>query len=402
LPYAAVDPAAIRPEPLPEGEELIVAHAPTDRVIKGTQHVIEAVDALRDEGVAIRLDLVEGVTRDVALERLAAADLLVDQLRLGWYGTVAVEAMALGRPVLSYIREDEPEDNPFGADLPIVRTTSATLVDDLRALSADRGRLRELGVAGRAFVEEHHDPVAIARRGACRPRAAAIAASGSWQYVRNVSSLRLRVLTALVVAPAALADGATLSQPANGSTVSSLAPIEFTWFNPHYHVLGIRQDLYVATDPAVQKIVAEYHDWCPPYELCPQGATIDALPPGTYYWKVHLFAWDWEPDSDTWSFLSAVPPPPLLHHRRPAPPPRLHLPPATRHTAASTLRSRPARCPRFAERRSAGKARHPGTPLSPRQRALRLVVVDAQGARAAAGAARGADASGRREGRARG
>ena len=68
------------------------------------------------------------------------------------------------------------------------------------------------------------------------------------------------VLTALVVAPAALADGATLSQPANGSTVSSLAPIDFTWFNPHYHVLGIRQDLYVATDPAVQKIVAEHHD----------------------------------------------------------------------------------------------------------------------------------------------
>jgi hypothetical protein len=164
LPYAAVDPAAMRPESLPEGEELIVAHAPTDRVIKGTQHVIDAVDALRDEGVAIRLDLVEGVKRDVALERLAAADLLVDQLRLGWYGTVAVEAMALGRPVLSYIREDEPEDNPFGAGLPIVRTTSATLVDDLRALTAARDRLRELGVAGRAFVEEHHDPVAIARQ----------------------------------------------------------------------------------------------------------------------------------------------------------------------------------------------------------------------------------------------
>ena len=146
LPYAAVDPAAIRPESLSEGEELIVAHAPTDRVIKGTQHVIDAVDALRAEGMAVRLDLVEGVTRDVALERLAAADLLVDQLLLGWYGTVAVEAMALGRPVLSYIREDEPEDNPFGADLPIVRTTPATLVDDLRASSTtirspSRGRL---------------------------------------------------------------------------------------------------------------------------------------------------------------------------------------------------------------------------------------------------------------------
>jgi hypothetical protein len=65
---------------------------------------------------------------------------------------------------MSYIREDEPEDNPFGAELPIVRTTPSTLVDDLRVLSADRDRLRELGVAGRAFVDQHHDPVSIARQ----------------------------------------------------------------------------------------------------------------------------------------------------------------------------------------------------------------------------------------------
>jgi glycosyltransferase involved in cell wall biosynthesis len=164
LPYAAVDPSVLRPEPFPEREELVVVHAPTDRVIKGTQHVIDAVEALRREGVQVRLDLVEGVDRAAALERLARADLLVDQLMLGWYGTVAVEAMALGRPVLSYIREDEPEDNPFGAELPIVRTTPATLVDDLRALAADRDRRRELGIAGRTFAEQHHDPVSIARQ----------------------------------------------------------------------------------------------------------------------------------------------------------------------------------------------------------------------------------------------
>jgi glycosyltransferase involved in cell wall biosynthesis len=163
LPYAAVDPSELRVEPFPEREEIVVVHAPTDRVIKGTQYVIEAVDMLRSEGVPIRLDLVEGVSREVALERLASADLLVDQLMLGWYGTVAVEAMALGRPVMAYIHEDEPEDNPFGAELPVVRTSAATLVDDLGAVAADRARLRELGVAGRRFVEQHHDPQQIAR-----------------------------------------------------------------------------------------------------------------------------------------------------------------------------------------------------------------------------------------------
>jgi glycosyltransferase involved in cell wall biosynthesis len=164
LPYATVDAREMRPQPLPDRKELVVVHAPTNREIKGTHHVVGAIETLRAEGIPIRLDLVEGVTRDVSLERLAHADLLIDQLLLGWYGTVAVEAMALRRPVMAYIREDEPEDNPFGAELPVVRTTPATLLDELRSLAADQARRRVLGEAGRAFVEQYHDPMAIARR----------------------------------------------------------------------------------------------------------------------------------------------------------------------------------------------------------------------------------------------
>jgi hypothetical protein len=43
--------------------------------------------------------------------------------------------------------------------------------------------------------------------------------------------------------PPAWADGATLIRPANGSTVSSLEPIEFAWSNPFYHLLGMGQEL---------------------------------------------------------------------------------------------------------------------------------------------------------------
>jgi hypothetical protein len=161
IPYASVDPRSIQPAPLPERDELVVAHAPSDRQVKGTRHVEEAVAKLQQEGHPVRLDLIEGVTRDEVLARVAQADVVVDQLLIGWYGAFAVEAMALGRPVLAYIREDEPEDNPFGAELPIVRTTAAALADDLLAL--DRQRRLELGAAGRRFAERHHDPRQIAR-----------------------------------------------------------------------------------------------------------------------------------------------------------------------------------------------------------------------------------------------
>lgn len=162
-PYANVDARRVKPVPAPAAVELVVLHAPTDRDVKGTSHVVEAVETLRAEGFPVRLDLVEGVTRDEVLERCARAHVVVDQLLLGWYGGFAVEAMALGRPVLAFIREDEAADNPFGPDLPVIRTTAASLVEDLRALLEDTPGREQRGNAGRRFVEEHHDPRRIAR-----------------------------------------------------------------------------------------------------------------------------------------------------------------------------------------------------------------------------------------------
>jgi glycosyltransferase involved in cell wall biosynthesis len=163
LPYANVDPRSLEPLRLEERSEVVVAHAPTDRAVKGTDQVIEAVRELRAHGLPIRLDLLEGLDHDDVLNRLATADIVVDQLLIGWYGGFAVEAMALARPVLCFIREEDPADNPFGAELPIARTSPATLAGDLRALATDPTLRRRIGDQGRQFVEQHHDPRRIAR-----------------------------------------------------------------------------------------------------------------------------------------------------------------------------------------------------------------------------------------------
>lgn len=162
--YASVDPRAIRPSPLPNRDEIVVAHAPSDRRQKGTERIIAAIRSLRDDGLPIRLTLIEGVSREEALELTRDADLVIDQVNLGWYGGYSVEAMALGRPVLCYIRDDQPGDNPWGEELPIIRTTADTLRDDLRALIRDPERMRRAASQGRAFVELRHDPRRIARQ----------------------------------------------------------------------------------------------------------------------------------------------------------------------------------------------------------------------------------------------
>jgi glycosyltransferase involved in cell wall biosynthesis len=165
LPYASVDPLLLTPDEWrPAGEEVVVVHAPSNRDVKGTRYVLAAIERLRSEGVAIRLDLIEDVPRTEVLRRLRGADIVVDQLLIGWYGGFAVEAMALGKPVLCYIRDEHPTDNPFGAELPIVRATADTVLERVRELAADPEARKRIGVASRAFVELRHDPRAIARQ----------------------------------------------------------------------------------------------------------------------------------------------------------------------------------------------------------------------------------------------
>jgi glycosyltransferase involved in cell wall biosynthesis len=101
---------------------------------------------------------VEGVPHDEARARYARADIVVDQLNAGWHGVFALEAMALGKPVVSHLKADvvERSAEAFGVEVPIVRATADTLADALRPLVEDVALRRRLGAEGRAYVEQVH------------------------------------------------------------------------------------------------------------------------------------------------------------------------------------------------------------------------------------------------------
>jgi hypothetical protein len=169
VPYASVDPADWPPrEPAALPEVPRIVHAPSHRRIKGTAHVVEAVEQLRREGVPLELELVEGRTHAEARAAYDRADLLVDQLLLGWYGALAVELMALGRPAVCSVDEERARRHVPAAmvdDLPLVRAEAGDLADVLRSLLTDRrGEYPDLARRSRAFVERWHDPAAIGER----------------------------------------------------------------------------------------------------------------------------------------------------------------------------------------------------------------------------------------------
>jgi len=149
------------PSPPSDLERPLVVHAPSNRVRKGTAHVIEACAQL-----PVELDIVEGLRHDEARERYARADIVVDQLNAGWHGVFALEAMALGKPVVSHLKPDvvERSAEAFGVEVPIVPATAETLADTLRPLVEDAALRRRVGAQSRAYVEQVHDIDRVAAR----------------------------------------------------------------------------------------------------------------------------------------------------------------------------------------------------------------------------------------------
>jgi len=149
------------PVPPSDNPRPLVVHAPSSREKKGTQHVIEACAQL-----PVELDIVEGVPHDVARERYARADIVVDQLNAGWHGVFALESMALGKPVVTYLKPDVVERSAegYGIRIPIVPATKETLVEALLPLIEQPALRREIGAQSRAYVERVHDIDRVADR----------------------------------------------------------------------------------------------------------------------------------------------------------------------------------------------------------------------------------------------
>lgn len=168
VPYGHVDVQDWTPRYTQNDHEVLTfAHAPSNRSVKGTDLILSALGELESEGYRFTLDLIEGVSNDEALARYAEADVVIDQLFAGWYGGVALEAMALGKPVVVYLRESDFHFLPEAMvqDLPFIRATPATIKQVLKEiLESPRADLVDRARQSRAYVERWHDPRVIAER----------------------------------------------------------------------------------------------------------------------------------------------------------------------------------------------------------------------------------------------
>jgi glycosyltransferase involved in cell wall biosynthesis len=138
-----------------------VCHAPTRRGAKGTEAVLAAVETLNKEGLQFDFVLLEGLPHDTLMKELAEADIVIDQIVIGWYGVLAVEAMALGKAVIAYIRDDLVNELPKGV---LVNANPKTIAERLRELVSNADMRAELGLTARRFVEDYHASEVVAAK----------------------------------------------------------------------------------------------------------------------------------------------------------------------------------------------------------------------------------------------
>jgi hypothetical protein len=164
LPYANVDLRAITPRAgRRDPARPLVLHAPTSESIKGSSIIESSLRRL-----AGRYDFEYRAVVDLphaeAMRIYEEADLVIDQVLSGWYGGLAVEVMAMGKPVVAYLREEDLTTIPIAmrAELPILRADPRRMDEDLARIFDRREEWSALGAKSRAFVERWHNPDRIA------------------------------------------------------------------------------------------------------------------------------------------------------------------------------------------------------------------------------------------------
>jgi glycosyltransferase involved in cell wall biosynthesis len=166
--HFAIDTDEWEPSPRParRGEPVKVLHAPNHRTIKGTRFLIDACDQLKAEGLPIELQVVEGVSNRQLREMMHEADIIADQFIMGWYALFAIEGMALGKPVLCYLRPDYLDLYTlfsFAGECPLVDAHPLRIKERIRELVESPELRAELGERGRRYVQDHHSLESVGR-----------------------------------------------------------------------------------------------------------------------------------------------------------------------------------------------------------------------------------------------
>ncbi len=132
-----------------------ILHMPTHPIPRGTVFVEDAISRLQKDGYKFEYKFITNLTQHEVYQEIANCDILVDELRTGSHGVLALESCALYKPTITYIKESIIDK--FPKELPFVNTNPITIYDNLKFLILNPQAREELGKKSRMYVEKYHE-----------------------------------------------------------------------------------------------------------------------------------------------------------------------------------------------------------------------------------------------------
>jgi len=128
---------------------------------KGTRAILAAVDRLQRAGFKIEFISLDKVPNRELKFFYEKSDLVIEQLRAGWHGVTALEAMSMQKPVISYIRDDLKK---YDLELPVISANPNNIYMELKKLLSNPKELLAIGQRSRHYVVKHRDSTTLAKK----------------------------------------------------------------------------------------------------------------------------------------------------------------------------------------------------------------------------------------------
>lgn len=145
-------------------DKIRIVHIPSDRNIKGTKYICEVFEVLARNYSNFNFTIYENLNNSDVINIIKSADLLVDQIIIGWYGGISLEAINLGVPVVCYLNNNDFRfiSDEFILDLPFINVKISTLYDVIASLLDNPTKINKFIDKGLVFLNKWHDNETIA------------------------------------------------------------------------------------------------------------------------------------------------------------------------------------------------------------------------------------------------
>ena len=151
------------PFQIPKNRVPRIIHAPSDRVLKGTDLILKSMEKLRESGYQFQEVLLEKMSNREVLEYLSEGDIVIAECYSNITAKLPLEGMACGCAVLCGLNKEFmglPEECPAIT----IEPDPDQICRTLKALLDHPERIYDLAKQGRDYVEKYHDSSKVVKQ----------------------------------------------------------------------------------------------------------------------------------------------------------------------------------------------------------------------------------------------